>query len=95
MLLAIAITTVIGIPMGLTTMNNSISIGDAFGQLPQTFGALFTRGEARRGAGGQTLAGRLGVLRGERDEVHIEQAHVCHERFTRRKTGFPWRSFSI
>ncbi|PKV05175.1 NCS2 family permease [Bifidobacterium pseudolongum] len=42
MLLAIAITTVIGIPMGLTTMNNSISIGDAFGQLPQTFGALFT-----------------------------------------------------
>lgn len=42
MLLAIAITTVLGIPMGLTTMNNSISIGDAFGQLPQTFGALFT-----------------------------------------------------
>ncbi len=30
MLLAIAITTVFGIPMGLTTMNNSISIGDAF-----------------------------------------------------------------
>lgn len=42
MLLAIVITTVIGIPMGLTTMNNSISIGEAFGQLPQTFGALFS-----------------------------------------------------
>ncbi len=42
MLLAIVLTAVIGIPMGLTTMNNSISIGDAFGQLPQTFGALFS-----------------------------------------------------
>ncbi|MEE1296082.1 MAG: NCS2 family permease [Bifidobacterium sp.] len=49
MLLAIAITTVIGIPMGLTTWSSSISIGEAFGQLPRTFGALFS------GAGFGTL----------------------------------------
>lgn len=42
MLLAIAITTVIGIPMGQTTMANSVSISETFAQLPQTFGAIFT-----------------------------------------------------
>ena len=42
LLLTIIITAVIGIPMGLTTMSNSVSLGETFSQLPQTFGALFT-----------------------------------------------------
>lgn len=42
MLLAIAITAVIGIPMGQTTMANSVSILDTFAQFPQTFGVIFT-----------------------------------------------------
>lgn len=42
LLLAIAITTVVGIPLGETTMANSVSIADTFAQLPQTFGAIFT-----------------------------------------------------
>ncbi|RBP97602.1 guanine permease [Bifidobacterium aemilianum] len=42
MLISIAITTIIGIPMGLTTMANSVSIADTFAQLPTTFGAIFT-----------------------------------------------------
>ena len=42
MLIAIAVTAVVGIPMGQTTMANSVSIADTFAQLPQTFGALFT-----------------------------------------------------
>ncbi len=42
MLIAIAVTAVIGIPMGETTMANSLSIGDTFAQLPQTFGVIFT-----------------------------------------------------
>ena len=37
MLLAIAITTVIGIPFGVTTWSNSQSISETFSQLPQTF----------------------------------------------------------
>ena len=42
MLLSIVLTTLIGIPMGLTSMSNSVSIGDTFAQLPQTFGAIFS-----------------------------------------------------
>ncbi|KAB7788964.1 NCS2 family permease [Bifidobacterium leontopitheci] len=42
MLLTIVITAIIGIPMGLTSMANSISLGDTFAQLPQTFGVIFT-----------------------------------------------------
>lgn len=40
-LLGILITAVIGIPLGLTSMNNSISFSDAVSQLPETFGAAF------------------------------------------------------
>lgn len=42
MLLAIVIAAVIGIPMGLTNMSDSVSFGDMFSQLPETFGALFS-----------------------------------------------------
>mgnify|MGYP002521295321 FL=1 len=42
MLLTIIITAIIGIPMGQTTMSNSVSIADTFAQLPQTFGVIFT-----------------------------------------------------
>ena len=42
LLLAIAITTVAGIPFGVTTMADSVSISETFSQLPQTFGAIFS-----------------------------------------------------
>lgn len=42
LLLAIAITTIVGIPFGVTSMSNSVSISETFSQLPQTFGAIFT-----------------------------------------------------
>ncbi|GAA0637333.1 MAG TPA: NCS2 family permease [Bifidobacterium pullorum] len=42
LLLAIAITTVVGIPFGVTSMADSVSISDTFSQLPQTFGAIFS-----------------------------------------------------
>ena len=42
MLLTIVITAIIGIPMGLTSMSNSVSISDTFAQLPQTFGVIFS-----------------------------------------------------
>lgn len=41
LLIAIVVTSVIGIPMGLTTMSQSISVADTFAQLPTTFGAIF------------------------------------------------------
>ena len=41
-LIGIAVTAVLGIPLGLTTMGNSVSFSDAFSQLPQTFGAAFS-----------------------------------------------------
>ncbi|WP_306569951.1 NCS2 family permease [Faecalispora jeddahensis] len=40
-LLGILITAVIGIPLGLTSMSNSVSFSDAVSQLPETFGAAF------------------------------------------------------
>ena len=40
-LLGILVTAVIGIPLGLTTMSNSVSFSYAVGQLPETFGAAF------------------------------------------------------
>ena len=42
MLLAIAVTTVIGIPFGVTTWSDSQSLGQTFSELPQTFGAIFS-----------------------------------------------------
>ena len=40
-LLGILVTAVIGIPLGLPSMSNSVSFSDAVGQLPETFGAAF------------------------------------------------------
>jgi len=40
-LLGIMVTAILGIPLGLTTMSNSISFTDAVNQLPETFGAAF------------------------------------------------------
>lgn len=40
-LLGIMVTAILGIPLGLTTMSNSISFTDAVKQLPETFGAAF------------------------------------------------------
>ena len=42
MLLSIIGATIVGIPFGVTTMGSSVGIGEAFSQLPQTFGAIFT-----------------------------------------------------
>lgn len=42
LLIAIFATTIIGIPLGETTMANSVSISDTFAQLPTTFGAIFS-----------------------------------------------------
>lgn len=41
-LIAIIVTAVIGIPMGLTTMADSTSLAQSFGQLPTTFLAIFS-----------------------------------------------------
>lgn len=40
-LISIVATTLIGIPMGITTMGQSMGFGEACSQLPQTFGAAF------------------------------------------------------
>lgn len=40
-LIGIMVTAVLGIPLGLTTMSNSVSFTDAVNQLPETFGAAF------------------------------------------------------
>ena len=42
LLISIVVTTIIGIPMGLTTMSNSVSIMGAFHDLPTTFCAIFS-----------------------------------------------------
>ncbi len=42
MLISIIITAIIGIPFGVTEMQNSVSFVDACKALPQTFGAIFT-----------------------------------------------------
>lgn len=42
LLLTIVITALVGIPLGVTTMSNSVSIGQTFSQLPTTFGAIFS-----------------------------------------------------
>lgn len=41
-LLGILATTLLGIPMGVTTHQNAISFSEAAAQLPQTFGVIFT-----------------------------------------------------
>ncbi len=40
-LISIIITTLIGIPMGVTTTANTVSFSDAWAALPTTFGAIF------------------------------------------------------
>ena len=42
LLISIVVTALIGIPMGLTTMNNSVSVSEAFNNLPTTFCAIFS-----------------------------------------------------
>ena len=42
-LIAIAATTIIGIPFGVTTLGETISFTEACSQLPTTFGAIFTK----------------------------------------------------
>ena len=42
LLLAIAITTVVGIPFGVTSWSDSQSLGQTFSELPATFGAIFS-----------------------------------------------------
>ncbi len=54
--IAILVTTVIGIPMGVTSMSSSINLGEAFSQLPTTFLAIFTP------AGFPSLFGNLSRL---------------------------------
>ena len=41
-LIAIIITTLLGIPFGVTTTTNTVSFVDAFNALPSTFGVIFT-----------------------------------------------------
>ncbi|KFF30585.1 NCS2 family permease [Bifidobacterium bombi] len=43
LLISIIASALIGIPFGVTTMSNSMSISQTFSQLPQTFGAIFTQ----------------------------------------------------
>ncbi|MFT8356409.1 NCS2 family permease [Bifidobacterium aquikefiri] len=40
--IAIALTSIIGIPMGVTTMSAATNLGQSFTELPQTFLAIFT-----------------------------------------------------
>ncbi|WP_018143348.1 NCS2 family permease [Alloscardovia criceti] len=42
LVIAIIVAALVGIPYGLTTMGQSISLGESFQQLPQTFLAIFT-----------------------------------------------------
>lgn len=42
LLISIVVTALIGIPMGLTTMSNSVSVSEAFNNLPTTFCAIFS-----------------------------------------------------
>lgn len=41
LLITIISTSLIGIPLSLTSLNNAVSVTDAFAQLPTTFGAIF------------------------------------------------------
>lgn len=41
LLITIIATSLIGIPLSLTSLNNAVSVTDAFAQLPTTFGAIF------------------------------------------------------
>ena len=42
LLITIVVTSLIGIPLGLTSLNNGVSVTDAFAQLPTTFCAIFS-----------------------------------------------------
>lgn len=41
-IIALVATTVVGIPIGVTSMGDSVSLPDAIAQLPSTFGVIFT-----------------------------------------------------
>ena len=41
LLITIIATSLIGIPLSLTSLNNAVSVTDAFAKLPTTFGAIF------------------------------------------------------
>lgn len=41
LLITIIATSLIGIPLSLTSLNNAVSVTDAFAQIPTTFGAIF------------------------------------------------------
>lgn len=41
--IAIIVVTLIGIPMGVTSMSQSVNLGQAWSQLPQTFLAIFSK----------------------------------------------------
>lgn len=42
LLITIIVTTIVGIPLGVTSMSDSVSISETFSQLPTTFGAIFS-----------------------------------------------------
>lgn len=41
--IALVVTTLVGVPIGVTSMTDSVSIMDAAAQLPDTFGVIFTQ----------------------------------------------------
>ena len=41
-IIALIVTTVVGVPLGVTSMGDSVSLADAVAQLPSTFGVIFT-----------------------------------------------------
>lgn len=42
LLITIVVTTIVGIPLGVTSMSDSMSISETFSELPITFGAIFS-----------------------------------------------------
>ena len=90
MLLAIVITTVIGIPFGVTTWSSSQSISETFSQLPQTFGAIFSAEASRRcspmspAASGHRDHLRLLHVRYVRHPGHFHRHRPPHRHLLRR-----------
>ena len=78
MLLTIVITAIIGIPMGLTSMSNSVSISDTFAQLPQTFGVIFSADASRRCSPTYPTAARAGHDLRVLDVRHVRHARHVH-----------------
>lgn len=46
-LIAIVVTTIVGIPFGVTTTTDTVSFTDALAALPSTFGVIFTSADFR------------------------------------------------